>query len=83
MITAHYLSTSLLSPSPEQGRVGADSCGSLASSASLGSAALGSPSRLKGKAAVAYLSYFFVCAGVCLVLDLFKPELALQRAAEM
>lgn len=48
-----------------------------------GSVALGSAARLKGKAAVACLGYFFVCAGVCLFLDFFKPELILQRAAEM
>ena len=64
----------------EQGRVGADSCGSRASLASPGSAALGSPSRLKGKVCS---SYFFVCMHVYLFFDLFKQELSLQRAAKM
>lgn len=53
------------------------------SSGSPGSVALGSASRLKDKAAVACLGYFSVCAGVCVFLDAFKPELILQRAAEM
>lgn len=64
----------------EQGRVGADSCGSRASAASPRSAALGSSSRLKGKA---YLSYFFVCMCMYLFFDIFNQELSLHRAVEM
>ena len=64
----------------EQGRVGADSCGSRASAASPRSAALGSSSRLKGKAC---LSYFFVCMCMYLFFDIFNQELSLHRAVEM
>lgn len=71
---AHYLSVSFDLPAEpgEQGRVGADSCGSQANPASPRSVTLGSPSRLTGKAAVACSSYFFVCVHVYLFLDLFK-----------
>lgn len=87
VITAHYLSTSL-SPSLKQGRVGAESCGSRPELRLSWICGSGLGFQAERQSSCGLFGLFLcvcgcVCAGVCVFLDLFKPELILQRAAEM